>query len=290
MHLTRTIAAPLAAAAVAALSTLAGAGQSPAQTPGGLPLEPVRERGQGVTPSYEGWYPNADGTFTMLLGYFNRNRTETLDIAVGPNNRVEPGGPDRGQPTHFLPRRQWGVFAITVPANFGTQKLTWTLVANGEKNEIPLTLHPNYQIQPFKDPAMGNTPPVLRFEPNGRALQGPPIGIAATRTATVGQPMPLEFFASDDAHEEPGRQARGGEKPQPPVTVFLSKFRGPGTIKFSNPRPEVAFAADGRVSATATFSAPGDYVVRVQANDNSGEGGGGFQCCWTNAHVAIKVR
>jgi len=44
------------------------------------------------------------------------------------------------------------------------------------------------------------------------------------------------------------------------------------------------------VTTTATFSAAGAYVVRVQANDESGEGGGGFQCCWTNAHVAVTIR
>ena len=44
------------------------------------------------------------------------------------------------------------------------------------------------------------------------------------------------------------------------------------------------------VSTTATFSAAGEYIVRVQANDESGEGGGGFQCCWTNAHVKVTIQ
>ena len=85
------------------------------QTPGPLPLEPLGVRGEAVFPALEGWYPNADGTFTILLGYYNRNTAQTLDIPVGPDNRIEPGGPDRGQPTQFLPRRQYGVFSITVP-------------------------------------------------------------------------------------------------------------------------------------------------------------------------------
>jgi hypothetical protein len=71
---------------------LAGVGQGQTQ----LPLEPIRDRGQAVTPAYEGWFKNPDGTFSLLVGYFNRNRTEILDIPVGPNNRIEPGGPDRG--------------------------------------------------------------------------------------------------------------------------------------------------------------------------------------------------
>ena len=32
------------------------------------------------------------------------------------------------------------------------------------------------------------------------------------------------------------------------------------------------------------------YILRVQANDASGEGGGGFQCCWTNTHVRVTVK
>src|ERR687886_552320 len=77
---------------------------------GPLPFEPIKDRGQSVTGAFEGWYRNADGTYSLLVGYMNRNRVETVDIPVGPNNRIEPGGPEMGQPTHFLPRRNWGVF------------------------------------------------------------------------------------------------------------------------------------------------------------------------------------
>ena len=64
-----------------------------AQAPAQLPLDPVRETGQSVTGAYEGWYQNSDGSYSLLVGYFNRNQKETLDIPVGPNNRIEPGGP-----------------------------------------------------------------------------------------------------------------------------------------------------------------------------------------------------
>ena len=93
--------------------------------------------GQSVSPSFEGWYPNADGSFSMVFGYFNRNYDESLDIPVGPNNKLEPGPADQGQPTHFLPRRQTGVFAIVVPSDFGEQELTWSLTAYGETIAIP---------------------------------------------------------------------------------------------------------------------------------------------------------
>ena len=114
--------------------------QGQGQTPSPLPLsQPIRERGSSVTGAYEGWYRNKDGSVSLLVGYFNRNTKQELDIPVGPNNRIEPGGPDQGQPTHFLTSRQWGVFSVKVPADFGSKKLTWTLVANGQTNTV--TLH-----------------------------------------------------------------------------------------------------------------------------------------------------
>jgi hypothetical protein len=30
-------------------------------------------------------------------------------------------------------------------------------------------------------------------------------------------------------------------------------------------------------------------VLRAQVNDASGDGGGGFQCCWTTGHVKVTV-
>jgi hypothetical protein len=223
----RTILAALAVAVTVGGWVVVGTAQQ-------LPLQPTKERGASVTAAYEGWYPNPDGTFTLLIGYFNRNRVEVLDIPVGPNNRIEPGGPDFGQPTHFLPRRQWGVFTIVVPKDFGTKKLIWTLTANGETTQIPLTLHLNYQVEPFKDLAMGNTPPVLRFQEGGPEFTGPPRGIAATLSGVVGQPVSFPLWVSDKPGiEEGGGRGRGNALP---ATLVLVKHRGPGEVKFAEVR------------------------------------------------------
>src|SRR4029453_8368679 len=160
-----------------------------AQEPVSVNLEPVRESGQSVTGAFEGWYQNPDGTYSLLVGYFNRNSTQTLDIPVGPDNRIEPGGPDQGQPTHFLARRQWGVFRVVVPKDFGNKKLTWTIVANGQTTSIPMHLNPLYVVEPFKDAGNGNTPPVVRFAPDGPALTGPPQGIAKALTTKLSTPL-----------------------------------------------------------------------------------------------------
>jgi hypothetical protein len=278
-------------AAVSAVAVLGGwllvAGNR--ASAGQLPLEPPKERGDSITGAFEGWYKNQDGTFTLLVGYFNRNAKQTIEIPVGPNNRIDPGGPDQGQPTYFAPRRAWGVFSIVVPKDFGTKKLSWTIVANGESTSIPLSLHPAWEISPFKDPAMGNTPPTIRFSPSGPVLTGPPRGVAASYTGIVGQPLDFEFWAADAGNTVSQAGGAGFGRGGPGISISLHKFRGPGDVKFTRDRPEIS-KEDGRVSAQATFSAAGDYIVRVQANDASGEGGGGFQCCWTNVHVKVTVR
>ena len=89
-----------ALAACACVSTGAASAQQ-------LAMEPLKESGSNVYPAYEGWYKNDDGTYTLLVGYYNRNKKETLDIPIGPDNKIEPGGPDQGQPTHFEVGRGW---------------------------------------------------------------------------------------------------------------------------------------------------------------------------------------
>jgi len=254
--------------------------------PDPLPLGPARERGASVTPAFEGWYQNEDGTYSLLVGYYNRNTKQTLDIPAGPNNRIEPGEPDQGQPTHFEPGRQWGVFVIKVPKDFGKKAVTWTIVSNGETQSIPLTLNPGYPITPYRELGMGNKPPELAFAAGGAKVTGPPIAIAATLSGKTGEPVPIEVWVDDFKAEGTEIGRRGAAKV---ATVSLHKYRGPGTVTFEKDRLPAQTAGE-KVSTTATFSAPGEYLLRVQANDESGEGGGGFQCCWTNTYLKVTVQ
>jgi hypothetical protein len=311
-------------------STLVGAvQQGVGQTPSSLPLTgSIRERGTSVTPAFEGWYYGKDGSMNLLVGYFNRNTKQEFDIPAGPNNRIEPGGPDMGQPTHFATGRQWGVFSIKLPKDFGQKKLTWTIVANGFTNAITLHTQADYVVEPYEDAANKNTPPKLQFKQGGPLFTGPPTTIAEKFTATVGTPMPLTLWATDEgpkinipegrgrgrgaargaepaAGAEPGATAgapsgRGRGRsaaadapaftPPPPISVTWTMFRGPAPVKFETQKPKVDIPNGGKAETTATFSAPGEYILRVQGNDSTGEGGGGFQCCWTNAYVAVTVK
>src|SRR5579862_288448 len=62
------------------------------------PLAPESASGQTVTPAFEGWYRNADGTFSLSFGYFNRNAQEVVEVPAGPNNFITPGAVNQGQP------------------------------------------------------------------------------------------------------------------------------------------------------------------------------------------------
>jgi hypothetical protein len=280
---------PLAAvAALAALLDASGAfAQTPAAAPQPLPLGPSRERGASITPAFEGWYQNADGTYTLLVGYFNRNRNEAMDIPVGPGNRIEPGPADQGQPTHFQTGRQWGVFAIKVPKDFGTKTLTWYVTANGETQSIPLSLKNGYTIEPFEEKGMLNRPPEFTF--GGKKFTGPPTEVAATLTGTVGQPVSISFTFTEPKEQKKGSERSAGRGGAGVGSVSFHKFRGPGAIKFDPARISVKEQGE-TVTTSATFAVPGEYLLRVQGNDESGEGGGGFQCCWTNTYVKAIIK
>ena len=280
-------------------SLLAGAMLLSAQEGGQLPSEPRGHFGGSVTGAYDGWFDNADGSKSFLVGYYNRNLEQTLDIPIGPNNRIEPGGPDMGQPTHFLAGRNVGMFTVAVPTGFtSTQTLTWTLVANGRTTRIPLRLKPDYFVSPFGGDAVGNRPPVIRFTEQGPVTSGPVASTSRTLALTtrVATPLPLTIWADDDARYTSGTNAPL-RNPPPPVAITWTTFRGPRAAVFASATPPLTIRKGGQVgqpysgvgSTTATFSEPGDYVLHAAVNDYSGPGGNGEVCCWTTALVAVKV-
>lgn len=270
-----------------------------------LPSYPKLAFGGSVTPAYDGWYENADGSKTLLIGYYNRSWEQSLDVPVGPNNRFEPGDPDRGQPTHFLPNRNFGMFSIVVPkAMSATDRLWWTLTVNGVTSRVGMIMSPDYNITPQKASEEApngkyNLPPVLRFAAGGPAIQNPgqPLTAAISKTATAGVPMPLELFVEDDALYTSGSNAPMVGRVPPVVEATVAKYRGPGAVVVKGlhefeatkgGKPMEPFA--GKSSGTVTFAEPGDYVVHVTINDYSDKGGGATGCCWTTAMVKVNVK
>ncbi len=80
-----------------------------------------------------------------------------------PNNSIEPGGPDRGQPTFFYTRTQRNLFSVSVPRDFGKKELIWTITANGKTQKAFGWLQPEWEIDPAGGAtAGGQTSPELR--------------------------------------------------------------------------------------------------------------------------------
>jgi hypothetical protein len=252
------------------------------------PLTPVRETGQTVTPAFEGWYPNGDGTFSISFGYFNRNSKEVVEVPIGADNFVEPGPQNQNQPTHFQPGRHWGVIAVKVPADFGDKTVVWTLKTRGETFAIPGRLHSNWQIDALEGEAgSGNTPPVLKFAADGPEGSGPFGATGAATTGAVGKPLTVTVWARDDGKSASSVAAAG--RGAQPVTLTWFKHQGPGSVTFTPPAAKIP-ATGGSAPTQAVFSQEGSYVLRVRANDASGVSGAGHaQCCWSNGFVKVTV-
>jgi hypothetical protein len=275
---------------IAILAALGIAGLSLASP--GAQVQPTTPN---VTPVYEGWLSNPDGSFDLVFGYMNREWDKETFVPIGPANTMEPGGPDLGQPTNFFPRRNRFVFHVRVPKDFGSKEIVWALTSKGRTEKTYGTLRPDYALDDTSimsnigaggglstTPDMvGNKAPVLNVE-------GP-----KSRTAKVGEAVALAAFATDDGKPNVKNMppALGGNYMLPTsanglrLSFFL--YRGPATAVTFEPRQTEVWenTRDGGASpwsagfktppvpegnrwqAHATFSEPGTYVVRALAHD-----------------------
>ena len=227
--------------------------------------------GQDVVPVYEGWLKNADGTFTFVFGYFNRNWKEELVIPAGPDNKLEPGAADRGQPTYFLPRRQSWVFRVQVPADWGNKELVWTLTAHGKTEKAYASLMSDEEISERIIMTRGNLNPG-DDDPN----KPPAVTIAPVAAAVAGQPVSLTAMVTDDGLPKPraAPQARAGiptaqsnsavNRPRG-LTVTWFEYGGPARVTFEPAGPTPV--QNGQSATMARFATPGTYIVRAIAND-----------------------
>ena len=272
--------------ALLAVGLLAVASTSPAAQ------QPTK--GLNIAPVYEGWEQNADGSFDLIFGYFNRNWDEWIDAPAGAANSIEPGGPDQGQPTHFLPRRNQFVFRIRVPRDFGNRELVWTLTTNGKTEKAYGTLKPDYVVNATVMAAnfgaggqtgtmpdlAGNVAPVLKLEGE------------RTRRVRVGEPVSLIAVATDDGKPRVRQMQNFGMRTVPNSATGLRlvwfKYRGAGDVTFDPPQfsawedtrngANSPWAPGWRTPPTptgnkwetrATFKTPGEYVLRCVAHDGA---------------------
>jgi hypothetical protein len=221
--------------------------------------------GQNVVPVFEGWERNPDGSYDFIFGYLNRNYEEVLDVPVGPGNNIQPGGPDRGQPTHFYPRRTRKIFKVTVPKDWRLQdKLVWTLTVRGRTEVANGWLQPEWEVGQSEESttALGehNAAPVfLDGDSESHTISGRTIDLTVTATDD-GIPKPRKVPADVTDPDRPGVTAGG-------VTVRWVQFRGPTRVEFSAAASKLVYGQPVSLKTTATFSQPGDYVLLAVAGD-----------------------
>jgi hypothetical protein len=198
----------------------------------------VAETLPSVQPFFEGWYKNPDGTVTLSFGYINR-KTVPVEVPIGPDNSFSPAPINRGQPTVFYPGRDLNVVLIVVPGNFAGN-VQWTVKTDGLTSTTTDKggLNVNYIISELP-------PKVVPTNAPARPEAGPAL---ATK---VGTPLKLSATVRANAVLPPGTT----------ITNRWTKRTGPGDVTFNPPD-----APD----TSATFSAPGTYLVRLTATRPSG--------------------
>lgn len=230
------------------------------------------ERGQNVVAAFDGWERHPDGTFGMVFSYFNRNYKEIVDIPVGPDNSLEPGGPDQGQPTHFLAARHKFVFSVTVPKDWDKKKrLTWTLTVRGKTEKANGFLLPEWEIN---NQVRGQNGDTLHPVTVGNAAdynEAPVITVGPAQRITLPATATLTAAVTDDGLPKPRQRRQTAAAPAPPQSrLFVNwiMYRGPAgaTVAFASDTTPVV---DGKASTTATFSQAGQYVVRAYADDGA---------------------
>jgi hypothetical protein len=254
--------------------------------------------GQNIQPIFEGWSRHPDGGFSMHFGYLNRNYVEELQVPIGPDNNIQPGGPDRGQPTFFYTRINRNLFTVTVPKDWGLKdEMVWTLTVRGKTEKAIGWLHPEWEIDPIGGAALGgrmteerakNKPPTIAVDapqsttitlPNALALNvtvtddGIPKPRSGEARQSVGQETPPTLQAPPGTPDAPvnvpqvqpaGGGGGGGRQRPQGLRVSWMVWRGPGGVTFD---PRSSAVKQGKAATTAKFAKPGTYVLRATAND-----------------------
>jgi hypothetical protein len=287
------------------------AGSLYAQLPAHLREYPLTERKAGgdlVAPVFNGWIANEDGSVTLMFGFANRNREQIVDIPLGPNNYLEPAQFDGVQPTHFpiydrggfVGINERGAFAVTVPADMAGTEVVWTLKNAGYEYSIPGRATSTTYEMSAGERAFGTLKPAIRFDLNGPESNDM-VGIYAPRVSTkVGQPVTLKAYMQDrgSRHKYP----EDNEMFFYPLGTEWILHQGPAVPDFD---PAWITGSDRKegdglkqesaddwvpVETEATFSEPGDYVIRLRV-DNFSAPDSQFDnvCCWSNAYVPVTV-
>ena len=227
-------------------------------------------RGQDVSPTFDGWEHNPDGSFRLYFGYYNRNAEEEIDVPIGAENTFDLGTGDQGQPTHFYTGRRWFVFSVVVPKDWPPDKrLVWTLTSKGRTDVSKGWLQPEWEVDKLLISKNAISDPFLRTSNSNPTPdnQAPAVTGSSAQTITLPSTANLTATATDDGLPKPGPGDRGGRIQGVQIRWIL--YRGPAPVEFD---PDLSPAVYGKplTSQTkVTFRAPGSYRIRAIATDGA---------------------
>ncbi len=270
--------------------------------------------GLPIIPLMEGWVANEDGSTTISFGFINRNTDEDVYIPLGENNYIEPAEFDGMQPTHFPSGRSTGVFTVILPADQTDIDVWWRLkTGEAESLSVPGRRGASaYELDFIRPRPQGSLQPQAAFGETGLSA-----GLTGNisdfdSSVTVGETVEFVLNASDPAERDP-EDPRFVEPLD--MGVEFNKHQGPGEVTFTRdpnaPEPENPFDPDdprfgrftgpadneavieggaGSAMVMATFSAPGEYIIRAVVDVHSApDSSYGDQCCWTNVYQRVTV-
>jgi len=256
--------------------------------------------GQSVQPIFEGWSWAPDGSINLHFGYLNRNYVQAPTVPVGANNSIQPGGPDRGQPTFFYSRTQRNMFTVNVPKDWDRKReVIWSVTVNGKAEKAVGWLQAEWEIDPVGGAGAGggdtdperkmNQAPAITVDPLAPVTLPGVATLMATITddglpkprprskPAVGQETPPTLQGGVDAPVNVPAVAAAATRETPPgaspgaagarplgLSVSWIVWRGPAAAAFS---PQLVEPKDTKAVTTATFSAPGEYVLRARVTD-----------------------
>ena len=297
---------------------------------GRWPLQPRSPGNRHLAPFMEGWYANEDGTFSISFGYLNANQDTIWipvgpDNFIEPAqfNGMQPTifvpGHPRGLFTVNLPA-----------AMKDTDVWWTLRRENGDVTRVPGRVTASaYQLDWMARPH-GSMHPLVSFDSQSGEGRGPPGLMAErTETVSVGSPLTLSINARDPSERDtedfrfrettpinvtwsqlqgPGRVefTRHESNPLPEVeeeeepdsaTAAAIAAAGPAAAaalrrQREPPGPQVIPLSEGygTGSVIATFSEPGEYLMRAQVDNFAApDSGSGDQCCWTNGYIRVTV-
>ena len=222
-------------------------------------------KGQNVSPGYEGWEENEDGSFNLLFGYMNRNWLEEVDAPIGPGNMLSPGPADQGQPTHFLPRRNRFIFKVRVPADWGDKEMVWTLTTHGRTEYAYASLRTDYRVDNMVISSETGALGAGSSSPESRMNVPPVVRIVGDRelTARVGQPLTLVAEVTDDDLPRCSNASRCAAARAARAAADDEASDDEASDDDASPSDDAA--ADASLSADATDDATADDVTADDA-------------------------